>query len=119
MKQYQSSNFGNIRNKRVNDFLFTPNESVNATKPHTNASNSFVLKERPAFEEESADGESQQGKQPFIDFNWEENFAEEDILELPVEQFGRVIKLKAYRYPPKNYRKGVVFYIHGYGSYAN
>ena len=27
--------------------------------------------------------------------------------------------MKAYRYPPKEYRKAVVFYIHGYGSYAN
>ena len=34
-------------------------------------------------------------------------------------QFGKQIKLKAYRYPPKDYRKGVVFYVHGYGSYAN
>ena len=47
------------------------------------------------------------------------NYAEEDVLELPVEQYGKQIKLKAYRYPPKEYRKAVVFYIHGYGSYAN
>ena len=38
---------------------------------------------------------------------------------MPVEQYGKQIKLKAYRYPPKEYRKAVVFYIHGYGSYAN
>lgn len=43
---------------------------------------------------------------------------EENVLELPVLQFGKEINLKAYRYPPKNYRKAVVFYIHGYGSYA-
>lgn len=36
-----------------------------------------------------------------------------------MEQYGETIKLKAYRYPPKEYRKAVVFYIHGYGSYAN
>ena len=27
--------------------------------------------------------------------------------------------MKAYRYPPKEYRKAVVFYLHGWGSYAN
>ena len=53
------------------------------------------------------------------DYNWRDNYAEEDVLELPVIQYGKEIKLKAYRYPPKEYRKAVVFYIHGYGSYAN
>ena len=34
-------------------------------------------------------------------------------------QFGKQIKLKAFRYPPKDYRKGVIFSIHGYGSHSN
>ena len=58
-------------------------------------------------------------QKPFENFDYKENYAEEDILELIVEQFGKPVKLKSYRYPPKEYRKGVVFYIHGYGSYAN
>lgn len=45
-------------------------------------------------------------------------FKEIDVLDLPVIQYGKEIKLRAYRYPPKNYRKAVVFYIHGFGSYA-
>ena len=53
------------------------------------------------------------------DFDYNYSFKEEDVLDLPVLQFGKEIKLKAYRYPPKNYRKAVVFYIHGYGSYAS
>lgn len=52
------------------------------------------------------------------DFDYNHKFTEEDVLDLPVLQFGKVIRLKAYRYPPKNYRKAVIFYIHGYGSYA-
>ena len=40
---------------------------------------------------------------------------------MPVEQFGKPIKIAAYRYPvPEGtVRKGVVFYIHGYGCYAH
>lgn len=52
------------------------------------------------------------------DFSAAHRFKEEDVLDLPVVQFGRQINLKAYRYPPKTYRKAVIFYIHGYGSYA-
>jgi hypothetical protein len=52
------------------------------------------------------------------DFSYEHKFKEEDVLDLPVLQFGKEIHLKAYRYPPKTYRKAVVFYIHGYGSFA-
>ena len=53
------------------------------------------------------------------EFHWKDKFAEEDVLELPVTQYGKEIKLRAYRYPPKEYRKAVVFYIHGYGSHAS
>jgi hypothetical protein len=52
------------------------------------------------------------------EFSYEHKFKEEDVLHLPVTQFGKEVLLKAYRYPPKTYRKAVVFYIHGYGSYA-
>ena len=48
-------------------------------------------------------------------FTWKHSFSE--IWELPVTQFGKEIKLKAYRFPPKHHRKAVIFYIHGYGSY--
>lgn len=54
----------------------------------------------------------------FEDFDWKHEYAEKDVLDLPVEHFGTTIKLRAYRYPPKQYRKGVVFFIHGYGSFA-
>lgn len=33
-------------------------------------------------------------------------------------QYGKTFSLKSYRWPPKSYRKAVVFYIHGYGSFA-
>ena len=52
------------------------------------------------------------------DFSYYHKFKEEDVLDLPVIQFGKEVHLKAYRYPPKNYRKAVVFYLHGYGAYA-
>ena len=55
----------------------------------------------------------------YHNYSYEHTFKEDDVLEMPVTQFGKEIKLKAYRYPPKNYRKAVVFYMHGYGSYAN
>ena len=56
---------------------------------------------------------------PYANFDWKVDYPESNVLELPVLQFGKQIMLKSYRYPPKNYRKGVVFYMHGYGSYAN
>lgn len=53
------------------------------------------------------------------DANWAHKFPEEDVLDLPVEHFGKTIQLKSYRYPPKEFRKAVVFKMHGYGSYSN
>lgn len=52
-------------------------------------------------------------------YSYNHEFKEQDVLDLPVVQFGTEVHLKAYRYPPKNYRKAVVFYLHGYGTYAN
>lgn len=48
-------------------------------------------------------------------------FPEENVLDLTVFQFGKPIKLKSYRYPVPvgKQRRGVIFYIHGYGAYAN
>jgi pimeloyl-ACP methyl ester carboxylesterase len=57
--------------------------------------------------------------EPFPNFDPRARFPESDVLELPVVQKGKELLLRSYRYPPKNYRKAVVFYIHGYGSYAN
>ena len=88
----------------------SPGISQSETMPGTDVNTSFVHeKEEPELEFDEI----------MKDFNWKEKYAEEDVLELPVIQYGKEIKLKAYRYPPKVYRKAVVFYIHGYGSYAN
>ena len=57
--------------------------------------------------------------EPFSDYKYKTRFTESDVLELPVLQKGKELMLRSYRYPPKNYRKAIVFYIHGYGSYAN
>lgn len=48
-------------------------------------------------------------------------YPEEDVVDLTVEQFGKPIKLKSYRYPAvdQSKRRGIVFYLHGYGTYAN
>lgn len=46
-------------------------------------------------------------------------FPEEFVVDLTVFQFGKPIKLKSYRYPAVGERKGVVFFLHGYGTYAN
>ncbi len=48
-------------------------------------------------------------------------YPQEDVLDLEVMQFGQPIKLKNYRYPiPEGQtRRGVVFYLHGYGGYSN
>jgi alpha-beta hydrolase superfamily lysophospholipase len=44
---------------------------------------------------------------------------EEDILRLRVMQDGEEIMLQTYRYPvDPSFRKGVIFYIHGFGSYC-
>jgi len=55
------------------------------------------------------------------DFPIDFKFPEQNVLDLSVFQFGKPIKLKAYRYPVPvgKQRRGVVFYIHGYGAYAN
>ena len=79
--------------------------------PGTDVNTSFVQEELPEEEDDLAE--------IMKEFNWRDKYAEEDVLELPVVQYGKEIKLRAYRYPPKEYRKAVVFYIHGYGSYAN
>jgi hypothetical protein len=46
-------------------------------------------------------------------------FPEEYVVDLTVTQFGEPIKLKSFRFPAVGDRKGVVFYMHGYGTYAN
>ena len=46
-------------------------------------------------------------------------FPQEHVVDLTVTQFGEPIKLKSYYFPCQDTREGVVFYIHGYGSYAN
>ena len=57
---------------------------------------------------------------PYPDFDWQKAvYPESNVVDLPVEQNGKTIHLKAYRWPPKNERKAVVFYIHGYGSFVN
>lgn len=45
---------------------------------------------------------------------------ETDVLKLRVEQDDEEIPLMTYRYPVQagTDRKGVIFYIHGYGSYC-
>ena len=44
---------------------------------------------------------------------------EEDILKLRVMQDGEEIMLMTYRYPvDPSVRKGVIFYIHGFGNYC-
>ena len=44
---------------------------------------------------------------------------EEDILKLRVMQDGEEIMLMTYRYPvDSSVRKGVIFHIHGFGSYC-
>ena len=47
-------------------------------------------------------------------------WVEMDPLKLRVEQDGEEITLMTYRYPvaPGTKRKGIVFYVHGYGSYC-
>jgi hypothetical protein len=46
-------------------------------------------------------------------------FPEQNVINLPVISFGDKVNLMAYRYPvPQGIeRKGVVFYIHGYGCF--
>ena len=48
-------------------------------------------------------------------------FPEQDVVDLTVYQFKKPIKLKSYRFSVTINQKprGIVFYIHGYGSYAN
>ena len=48
-------------------------------------------------------------------------FPEEFVVDLTVYQFGKPVKLKSYRYPVPEVeeRKGIAFFIHGFGSYAN
>ena len=43
---------------------------------------------------------------------------ETDVIDLPVISQGKQVKLKSYRWPAENERKGVVFLFHGYGSHA-
>ena len=57
---------------------------------------------------------------PYPDFNWKTTvYPESNVVDLAVQQYGKTIQLSTYRWAPKNERKGVVFYIHGYGSFAN
>ena len=83
---------------------------------NTNVNTSFL--ENPEEQQSSKTDDRLNDDRPFEDFVYPHKFPEEDVLELPVEHFGKTIQLKSYRYPPKEYRKGVVFSIHGYGSYA-
>ena len=58
---------------------------------------------------------------PLPGFEWENRtFPEADVLELPVQQRGNTIYLKSYRYPVSvdTPKKGVVFCLHGYGSWS-
>ena len=98
--------------------MFSPGESEMNTMANTNVNTSFSLENSEEQQSSSAD-EVLNDQKPFEYFDWKVQYAEEDVLELPVDHYGKTIMLKAYRFPPKEYRKGVVFYIHGYGSYAN
>ena len=62
---------------------------------NTGMNTSVIIEE----EDEQVDDENEHIV--FDKFDWKEKFAEEDVLELPVEHFGKTIKLKSYRYPPK------------------
>ena len=58
---------------------------------------------------------------PLEGFDWEkERFPEQDVVSLPVKQYGRTIHLKSYRYPVPagTTKKGVIFCVHGYGSWS-
>lgn len=58
--------------------------------------------------------------EPLEDFNWDQNFPEYDVVDLPVQQYGRTIHLKSKRYPVAvdTPLKAVIFTIHGYGSWS-
>ena len=58
---------------------------------------------------------------PLEGFEWRGLvFPEIDCLDLPVQQYGRTIQLKSYRWPvpADKSTKGVIFMLHGYGSCA-
>lgn len=48
-------------------------------------------------------------------------YPEVNVVDLQVVQFFKTINLKSYRFPVPSdkTRKGIVFYIHGYGAYSN
>ena len=73
----------------------------------------------------SSDGVSEQedvdfaSMSPLEGFEWRGlEWPDQNCLELPVTQYGKEIKLKAMRWPAANERRGVVFILHGYGSYT-
>ena len=94
--------------------------SNKSTAFNTNAATSQDVSQLDIGEDEEAEmDEETYLSTPFPDFDWKVQYPEEDVVDLPVEQYGETIHLKSYRWPAVGEKKAVVFYIHGYGSFAS
>ena len=74
-----------LKDEKPTEF-FSPGDSAATTMAHTGVNTSFIVEED---EEQQSSSVEEEEQKPFDYFNFRTNYAEEDVLELPVEQYGK------------------------------